>query len=175
MGFLDEKGLRTLTNSLVQGDTVKVNSEFGYTVSDVINNLERECDNVSVPISMEIENDLAEFKVGQGKNINVSGDTENGFTTLSLAGISKLESDNLVSSFESGIVEIESYDSQGNKIDSVLVEIGEPLRGFPNSVQDQIIGNQLIRRIGVRPKNNETNRNSAIVDSCYVDLAILEY
>jgi len=175
MSFLDEKGLQTLTNSLIRGDTIKVTSEFGHTLSDVINNLERECDNVSVPISMEIENDLTEFKVGQGKNINVSGDTENGFTTLNLAGISKLESDKLVSSFENRIIEIESYDSQGNKIDSVFIKIEEPLRGFSNSIQDEIIDNQLIRRVGVRPKNNETNRNSAIVDSCYVDLAILEY
>ncbi len=174
MSFLDEKGLRTLTNSLVQGDTIKVNSEFGYTVSDVINNLERECDNVSNPITKKIENITTKFRVGQGKDIDVSGDIENGFTTLDLVGVSKSESNGIVSSFESGIVEIESYDSQGNKIDSVLVEIGEPLRGFPNSVQDQIIGNQLIRRIGVRPKNEEIENSIAIVDSCYVDFAIIE-
>ena len=71
MSFLDKNGLQVLTTKLVQGDAIKVASHRGHTVKNVIDNITRECENISTPNTMKIENRVNEFKIGQGRDVNV--------------------------------------------------------------------------------------------------------
>lgn len=86
MAFLDKTGLQTLTNKLVQGDAIKVASHRGKNVKEVIDNIQRECENVALPNTMTLENRVNEFKVGQGRDINVSNDIEESKIELKLKG-----------------------------------------------------------------------------------------
>lgn len=86
MAFLDKTGLQTLTNKLVQGDAIKVASHRGKNVKEVIDNIQRECENVALPNTMTLENRVNEFKVGQGRDVDVSGDVEEGKINVELQG-----------------------------------------------------------------------------------------
>ena len=86
MAFLDKTGLQTLTNKLVQGDAIKVASHRGKNVKEVIDNIQRECENVALPNTMTLENRVNEFKVGQGRDINVSNDIEESKIEIKLKG-----------------------------------------------------------------------------------------
>ena len=86
MAFLDKTGLQTLTNKLVQGDAIKVASHRGKNVKEVIDNIQRECENVALPNTMTLENRINEFKVGQGRDVDVSGDVEEGKVEIELEG-----------------------------------------------------------------------------------------
>ena len=86
MAFLDKNGLQTLTNKLVQGDAIKVASHRGHTVANVIDNITRECKNVATPNTMNLENRVNEFKVGKGRDVDVSGDVEEGKIEVELKG-----------------------------------------------------------------------------------------
>ena len=86
MSFLDKNGLQTLTNKLTQGDAIKVASHRGHTVTNVIDNIKRECDNISTPNTMKIENNIPNFKIGQGVDLDVSGDVEEGKVEVGLKG-----------------------------------------------------------------------------------------
>lgn len=86
MAFLDKTGLQTLTNKLVQGDAIKVASHRGKNVKEVIDNIQRECENVALPNTMTLENRINEFKIGQGKDVDVSGDVEEGKINVELQG-----------------------------------------------------------------------------------------
>lgn len=86
MAFLDKDGLQTLTNKLVQGDAIKVASHRGHTVVNVIDNITRECENIATPNTMTLENKANEFKVGKGRNVDVSGDVEEGKVEVELQG-----------------------------------------------------------------------------------------
>lgn len=86
MAFLDKTGLQNLTNKLVQGDAIRVASPKGTTVKEVIDNIQRECENVALPNTMTIENRTNKFKIGQGKNIDVSRDVEEGISVIQLQG-----------------------------------------------------------------------------------------
>ena len=86
MAFLDKNGLQTLTNKLVQGDAIKVASHRGHTVKNVIDNITRECENISTPNTMNLENRINEFKVGKGRDVDVSGDIEEGKVEVELQG-----------------------------------------------------------------------------------------
>lgn len=86
MAFLDKNGLQTLTNKLTQGDAIRVASHRGHTVSKVLENIQRECDNISTPNTMSIENKVNNFKVGQGKDIDVVGDVEQGKLDIEFKG-----------------------------------------------------------------------------------------
>lgn len=86
MSFLDKTGLQTLTNKLVQGDAIKVASHRGHTVKNVIDNIQRECDNVANPLEYKIENRVTDFKIGKGRDVDVSRDVENGCTEVELQG-----------------------------------------------------------------------------------------
>lgn len=102
MGFLTKEGLQNLTNKLVQGDAIKVASHRGKNVKEVIDNIQRECENVALPNTMTLENRISEFKVGQGRDVDVSGDVEEGKinvelqgkTWQNLGGLSNLKSEN---------------------------------------------------------------------------------
>ena len=78
MSFLDKNGLQVLTTKLVQGDAIKVASHRGHTVKNVIDNITRECENIATPNTMTLENRVSEFKVGKGRDVDVSGDVEEG-------------------------------------------------------------------------------------------------
>ena len=86
MSFLDKNGLQVLTTKLVQGDAIKVASHRGHTVKNVIDNITRECENVATPNTMNLENRINEFKVGKGRDIDVSGDVEEGKIEVGLSG-----------------------------------------------------------------------------------------
>lgn len=86
MAFLDKNGLQTLTNKLVQGDAIKVASHRGHTVKNVIDNITRECENIATPNTMTLENRVNEFKVGKGRDVDVSGDVEEGKVEVELKG-----------------------------------------------------------------------------------------
>lgn len=86
MAFLDKTGLQTLTNKLVQGDAIKVVSSKGTTVKEVIDNIQRECESVALPNTMTLENRISEFKVGQGRDIDVSKDIEESKIEIKLKG-----------------------------------------------------------------------------------------
>lgn len=86
MAFLDKTGLQTLTNKLVQGDAIKVASHRGKNVKEVIDNIQRECENVALPNTMTLENRVSEFKVGQGRDVDVSGNVEDSKIGIELQG-----------------------------------------------------------------------------------------
>lgn len=86
MAFLDKNGLQTLTNKLVQGDAIKVASHRGHTVANVIDNITRECENIATPNTMTLENRVSEFRVGKGRDVDVSGDVEEGKVEVELQG-----------------------------------------------------------------------------------------
>ena len=86
MGFLTKEGLQNLTNKLVQGDAIKVASHRGKNVKEVIDNIQRECENVATPNTMTLENRVSEFKVGKGRDVDVSGDVEEGKIEVGLSG-----------------------------------------------------------------------------------------
>ena len=86
MGFLTKEGLQNLTNKLVQGDAIKVASHRGKNVKEVIDNIQRECENVATPNTMTLENRVNEFKIGQGRDVDVSGDVEEGKVEVELQG-----------------------------------------------------------------------------------------
>lgn len=86
MGFLTKEGLQNLTNKLVQGDAIKVASHRGKNVKEIIDNIQRECENVALPNTMTLENRVSEFKVGQSRDVDVSGDIEEGKVNVELQG-----------------------------------------------------------------------------------------
>ena len=88
MAFINKDGLQHLTNKLVKAENIKVASIRGSNIKEVIDNIQRECDNVAQPNTMQIENNVSNFKVGQGKNINVSNDIEDGISSFEFKGIS---------------------------------------------------------------------------------------
>ena len=99
MGFLTKEGLQNLTNKLVQGDAIKVASHRGKNVKEVIDNIQRECENVALPNTMTIENRVSEFKIGKGRDVDVSGDVEEGKVEVELKGKTY-----------QNLVELEKYD-----------------------------------------------------------------
>ena len=86
MAFLNNTGLQTLTNNLIKSENIKVQSTKGANVKQVIDNIERECNTISTPNTIKIENRVNEFKVGQGRDIDVSGDIETGYGEIELQG-----------------------------------------------------------------------------------------
>ena len=86
MGFLTKEGLQNLTNKLVQGDAIKVASHRGKNVKEVIDNIQRECESVALPNTMTLENRVSEFKVGKGRDADVSSDVEEGEVEVELQG-----------------------------------------------------------------------------------------
>ena len=86
MTYLDKNGLQTVTNKLVQGEAIKIVSHRGHTVKNVIDSITRECENISTPNTMNLENRINEFKVGKGRDVDVSGDVEESKVEIELQG-----------------------------------------------------------------------------------------
>ena len=112
MAFINKDGLQHLTNKLVKAENIKVASLRGSTIKEVIDNIQRECDNIANPNTMVIENNVSEFKIGKGRNIDVSGDVEKGISSLTFKGktyqnvITEIQLMNGGSSFKDGIFTI---------------------------------------------------------------------
>ena len=86
MTYLDKNGLQAVTNKLVQGEAIKVVSHRGHTVKNVIDSITRECKNISTPNTMNLENRINEFKIGKGRDVDVSEDVEEGKVEVELKG-----------------------------------------------------------------------------------------
>ena len=86
MTYLDKNGLQAVTNKLVQGEAIKVVSHRGHTVKNVIDSITRECENISTPNTMNLENRINEFKIGKGRDVDVSEDVEEGKVEVELKG-----------------------------------------------------------------------------------------
>ena len=86
MAFINKDGLQHLTNKLVKAENIKVASLRGSNIKEVIDNIQRECDNVAQPNTMQIENNVSIFKAGQGNNVNVSNDIEDGISSFTFKG-----------------------------------------------------------------------------------------
>ena len=86
MAFINKDGLQHLTNQLVRAENIKVASLRGSNIKEVIDNIQRECDNVAQPNTIQIENNVSIFKAGQGNNVNVSNDIEDGISFFTFKG-----------------------------------------------------------------------------------------
>lgn len=112
MAFINKDGLQHLTNKLVRAENIKIASLRGSTIKEVIDNIQRECDNIANPNTMVIENKVSVFKAGEGNNANVSGDIEEGISSLTFKGktyqnvVTGIQLMNGGSSFKDGIFTI---------------------------------------------------------------------
>ena len=86
MAFINKDGLQHLTNQLVKAENIKVASLRGSNIKEVIDNIQRECDNVAQPNTMSIENRVSKFKTGSGINANVSKIVKDGISIFSFKG-----------------------------------------------------------------------------------------
>lgn len=86
MTYLDKNGLQAVTNKLVQGEAIKVVSSKGHNVKDVIDNIKDDCNDVKNPFSYKIENKVSNFRVGKGKDINITREIKEYNTELEFKG-----------------------------------------------------------------------------------------
>ena len=86
MTYLDKNGLQTVTNKLVQGEAIKVVSSKGHNVKDVIDNIKDDCNDIKNPFSYKIENRVSNFRVGKGKDINITREIKEYNTELEFKG-----------------------------------------------------------------------------------------
>ena len=86
MTYLDKNGLQAVTNKLVQGEAIKVVSSKGHNVKDVINNIKDDCNDIKNPFLYKIENKVSNFRVGKGKDINITREIKEYNTELEFKG-----------------------------------------------------------------------------------------
>lgn len=86
MTYLDKNGLQAVTNKLVQGEAIKVVSSKGHNVKDVIDNIKDDCNDIKNPFSYKIENRVSNFRVGKGKDINITREIKEYNTELEFKG-----------------------------------------------------------------------------------------
>ena len=86
MTYLDKNGLQTVTNKLVQGEAIKIVSSKGHNVKDVIDNIKNDCNDIKNPFSYKIENKVSNFRVGKGKDINITREIKEYNTELEFKG-----------------------------------------------------------------------------------------
>ena len=86
MTYLDKNGLQAVTNKLVQGEAIKVVSSKGHNVKDVIDNIKDDCNDIKNPFSYKIENKISNFRVGKGKDINITREIKEYNTELEFKG-----------------------------------------------------------------------------------------
>ena len=86
MTYLDKNGLQAVTNKLVQGEAIKVVSSKGHNVKDVIDNIKDDCNDVKNPFSYKIENKVSNFRIGKGKDINITREIKEYNTELEFKG-----------------------------------------------------------------------------------------
>ena len=128
MAFLNKEGLQYLTNNIVKGENIKVSSHRGDNVKTVIDNITRECESIAEPNTMNLENIVAEFKVGKGKDVDVSGDVEEGKVEVELKGRTY---QNLCSSSASFYAHyIDNYDIKDFNDRIVVTRISETKEGW---------------------------------------------
>ena len=86
MTYLDKNGLQTITNKLVQGEAIKIVSSKGHNVKDVIDNIKDDCNDIKNPFSYKIENRVSNFRVGKGKDINITREIKEYNTEIEFKG-----------------------------------------------------------------------------------------
>lgn len=86
MTYLDKNGLQAVTNKLVQGEAIKVVSSKGHNVKDVIDNIKDDCNDIKNPFSYKIENKISNFRVGKGKDINITKEIKEYNTEIEFKG-----------------------------------------------------------------------------------------
>ena len=86
MTYLDKNGLQAVTNKLVQGEAIKVVSSKGHNVKDVIDNIKDDCNDIKNPFSYKIENRVSNFRVGKGKDINITREIKEYNTEIEFKG-----------------------------------------------------------------------------------------
>ena len=148
MGFLTKEGLQNLTNKLVQGDAIKVASHRGKNVKEVIDNIQRECENVATPNTMTLENRVNEFKIGQGRDVDVSGDVEEGKVEVELQGktYQNLVKENqiyvkeLKTTNHTGVL-LPKYDLKSNTIYTIMFTVSNLVKDGNSKVYSIFRGN----------------------------------
>lgn len=148
MGFLTKEGLQNLTNKLVQGDAIKVASHRGHTVKNVIDNITSECENITTPNTMTLENRVSEFKVGKGRDVDVSGDVEEGKIEVELQGKTY---QNLVKENQIYVKELKTtnhtgfllpkYDLKSNTIYTIMFTVSNLVKDGNSKVYSMFRGN----------------------------------
>ena len=186
MAFLDKNGLQTLTNKLVQGDAIKVASHRGHTVANVIDNITRECENVATPNTMTLENRVSEFKVGKGRDVDVSGDVEEGKIEVELQGktwqnvVPKMENGYMLSGSQSKVEDGVAYIKANGKDHMQKYWTGSDIQLIkPNTtytVISYIYENYLDRSFNIinnyAGKNGDLALTSAVVSRGYTGIYI---
>lgn len=186
MAFLDKNGLQTLTNKLVQGDAIKVASHRGHTVANVIDNITRECENVATPNTMTLENRVSEFKVGKGRDVDVSGDVEEGKIEVELQGktwqnvVPKMENGYMLSGSQSKVEDGIAYIKANGKDHMQKYWTGSDIQLIkPNTtytVISYIYENYLDRSFNIinnyAGKNGDLALTSAVVSRGYTGIYI---
>lgn len=186
MAFLDKNGLQTLTNKLVQGDAIKVASHRGHTVANVIDNITRECENVATPNTMTLENRVSEFKVGKGRDVDVSGDVEEGKIEVELQGktwqnvVPKMENGYMLSGSQSKVEDGIVYIKANGKDHMQKYWTGSSIQLIkPNTtytVVSYIYENYLDRSFNIinnyAGKNGDLALTSAVVSRGYTGIYI---
>ena len=86
MTYLDKNGLQTVTDKLVQEEAIKVVSSKGHNVKDVIDNIKDDCNDIKNPFSYKIENRVSNFRVGKGKDINITREIKEYNTEIEFKG-----------------------------------------------------------------------------------------
>ena len=86
MTYLDKNGLQAVTNKLVQGEAIKIVSSKGHNVKDIIDNIKDDCNDIKNPFSYKIENRVSNFRVGKGKDINITREIKEYNTEIEFKG-----------------------------------------------------------------------------------------
>lgn len=88
MSYIKDINLPTLIDKLSDSNNIKIsNNSKGDRVGTVIDKIVEKADNVTKAINQEIVNDSYSFKVGTGREINVSQDVQDGFSEIALKGV----------------------------------------------------------------------------------------
>lgn len=87
MAFLTTEGTEYLIGKLCDSKNIKITgNKHGNRVNAVIDNIVKKADDVTKSVEQEINNDYYTFKAGSG-DVNVSSDVEDGFTEMSIKGV----------------------------------------------------------------------------------------
>lgn len=87
MAFLTTEGTEYLIGKLCDSKNIKITgNKHGNRVNTVIDNIVKKADDVTKSVEQEINNDSYTFRVGAG-DVNVSSDVEDGFTDVSIKGV----------------------------------------------------------------------------------------
>lgn len=128
MGFINNEKLEYITENLVKAENIKVSSHRGHTLKNVLDNIENECNGVSESNIKTLENRVSRFKIGQGRNTDMSWNVQPCTVNLDMCGqtyqnlVSKITRINGTQNCDVNILDINKvafeakykYDTTGN-------------------------------------------------------------